>query len=123
MKFLADQDVYAVTIRFLSGKGHDVASAAQWGLASASDGEMLRAAHQNERVLVTRDRDFGAMVFVQGAGPGVIYLRMTPATQDAVHSELERVLSLYSEKQLQGSFVVVEPGRHRTRRLEGESGL
>jgi hypothetical protein len=31
MRFLIDQDVYAVTIRFLSGLGHDVVTAAPLG--------------------------------------------------------------------------------------------
>jgi hypothetical protein len=33
MKFLADQDVYAVTVRFLRGLGHDVATASELNLA------------------------------------------------------------------------------------------
>jgi predicted nuclease of predicted toxin-antitoxin system len=117
MRFLADQDVYSVTIRFLSGQGHDVVPVAQLGLAQAADVELLRVAHQLERIFVTRDRDFGALVFVQGSGPGVIYLRVLPSTQDAVHAELARVLALYSQVELQASFVVVEPGRHRIRKL------
>ena len=55
-------------------------------------------------------------------GPGVIYLRMTPSTQNAVHAELERILTLYTEQVLQGSFVVVEPGRHRIRTLASGQG-
>ena len=39
------------------------------------------------------------------------------ADQDAVHAELERVLKLYDERQLQSSFVVIEPGRHRMRKV------
>jgi hypothetical protein len=35
MNFLADQDVYAATIRFLRGLGHDDVTAAQLGLAQA----------------------------------------------------------------------------------------
>ena len=117
MKFLADQDVYAVTIRFLGNLGHDVVRAAQLGLARAEDAELLRVAHEQHRIFVTRDRDFGALVFVQGMGPGVIYLRVLPSTQDAVHGELARVLTLYGEQELQTAFVVVEPDRHRIRRL------
>jgi hypothetical protein len=40
-----------------------------------------------------------------------------PSTKNAVHQELERVLKAYSEKELRGAFVVIEPGRHRFRRL------
>jgi predicted nuclease of predicted toxin-antitoxin system len=117
VNFLADQDVYAATVRFLSGLGHDVSTAGQVGLAQAEDTELLRVARQLGRIFVTRDRDFGALVFVQGSGPGVIYLRILPSTQTSVHVELERVLTLYSEAELQTSFVVVEPGRHRIRKL------
>jgi predicted nuclease of predicted toxin-antitoxin system len=119
MKFLADQDVWAVTISYLRGLGHDVVRAAQLGLAQAEDAELLRVAHDQGRILVTRDRDFGALVFVKGNGPGVIYLRILPSTQNAVHVELERVLSLYSEQELHASFVVIEPRRHRIRKLGG----
>jgi predicted nuclease of predicted toxin-antitoxin system len=117
MKFLADQDVYANTVAFLRGLGHDVVAAAQLGLAQAEDTELLRVAHEQGRVFITRDRDFGGLVFIQGQGPGVIYLRILPSTQTAVHTELERVLTLYTEQELQCSFVVVESGRHRIRKL------
>ena|SRR5205823_857789 len=117
MKFLADQDVYGVTIRFLIGLAHDVVPVAKLGLAQAEDAELLRVAHQQGRIFLTRDRDFGALVFVAGSGPGVIYLRILPSTQNAVHAELTRVLGLYSESELQAAFVVIEPGRHRIRKL------
>lgn len=122
MKLLADQDVYASTVGFLRGLQHDVSTAAQLGLSRAEDAALLRMGHEQGRIFVTRDRDFGGLVFVQGAGPGVIYLRMLPSTQSAVHAELERVLTLYGEQELQRSFVVVEPGRHRIRKLTSRTG-
>ncbi len=117
MRFLADQDVYATTITLLDNLGHDVVAARSIGMASATDTDLLRTAHEQERILVTRDRDFGGLVFAHGNGPGVVYIRILPSTQKAVHEELERVLALYSEAELQLAFVVVEPGRHRIRRL------
>ena len=122
MRFLTDQDVYAITIRFLSGLGHDVVTAAQLGLAQADDLELLRMAQVQGRILVTRDRDFGGLAFVLGSGAGVIYLRILPSTQNAVHAELERILTLYDEQELQGSFVVIEPERHRIRRHAPNQG-
>ena len=41
MKFLLDQDVYAVTERFLINLGHDVIPVAQLGLSRADDEEIL----------------------------------------------------------------------------------
>ncbi len=122
MRFLTDQDVYAITIRFLCSLGHDVVTAAQLGLAQADDLELLRVAQAQGRIFVTRDRDFGGLVFVLGSGAGVIYLRIVPSTQTAVHAELERNLTLYDEQELQGSFVVIEPGRHRIRRHAPDQG-
>ena len=79
MKFLADQDVYGTTVRFLVGLGHDVVPVAQIGLAQAEDIELLRVAHEQARILITRDRDYGGLVFLHGAGSGVLYLRALPS--------------------------------------------
>ncbi len=117
MRFLLDQDVYASTARFLNNLGHDVIPVAKLGLSRASDVDLLETAHEQDRVFVTRDRDFGGLVFVEDLGAGVIYLRMLPSTQNAVHQELARVLSEHSESALAHAFVVVEPGRHRFRKL------
>lgn len=117
MKFLLDQDVYATTLRFLTDLGHDVVPVAKIGLSRASDSDLLKTAREQSRIFLTRDRDFGGLVFVQDLGVGVIYLRMLPSTQNSVHQELARVLSEHSEEELQHAFVVVEPGRHRFRKL------
>jgi predicted nuclease of predicted toxin-antitoxin system len=117
MKFLIDQDVYATTIRFLGDLGHDVVPIAQIGLAQADDEELLRLAHAQGRIFVTRDRDFGSLVFVKVIETGVLYLRSLPSTQNAVHRELGRVLKAYPEDELLRSFVVIEADGHRIRRL------
>ena len=118
MKFLLDQDVFAATHRVLTELGHDALPVARIGLAQASDTDLLKQAHELDRIFVTRDRDFGGLVFVSGLGAGVIYLRMLPSTLDAVHRELARVFDLYPVEALKTAFIVVEPGRHRFRRIQ-----
>ncbi len=117
MRLLIDQDVYAVTIRFLMELGHDVLPVAQLGLARAEDEQLLRLAKDQTRIFVTRDRDFGNLVFVKAIETGVLYLRLTPSTQQAVHNELSRVLTTYSEEELLRSFITIEPAGHRLRKL------
>jgi len=117
MKFLLDHDVYENTARFLVNLGHDVLRVREIGLAQASDSKLLETAHRESRVFVTRDRDFGGLVFLQNFGAGVIYLRMLPTTQKVVHQGLARVLEDHSESELKNAFIVVEAGRHRFRRL------
>ncbi len=116
MRFLLDQDVYAVTARFFADAGHEIILVAQINLSQASDEEILRTAQEQNRILVTRDRDYGNLVFVRAIGTGVIYLRILPTTVSVVHSELARILQIYSEEELAGAFVVVEPDGHRFRK-------
>ena len=116
MRLFLDHDVYAITAQFLKDLGHDVVTAGESGHAQTDDSELLRIARNDDRLLVTRDRDFG-LVFVYRAGSGVIYLRLNPTNLSAVHEELKRVLETYSEPELKEAFVVVETGRHRFRNV------
>jgi len=118
MRFLADQDVYQVTVEFLRALGHDVLRAPDAGLARASDSDLLLYARGERRIMITRDKGFGALVFLSlREHSGVILLRVTPATVDSVHEELSRALRAHREAELHNSFMIVEPGRHRIRSL------
>jgi len=61
--------------------------------------------------------NLSSYVFVKNLGAGVIYLRILPSTLRSGHKEFESVLLSYSDDDLKRAFVVVEPGRHRFRRL------
>lgn len=121
MRLLLDHDVYGATARFLTDVGHEVVQVAQIGLAQAADEDLLKVAQDQSRLFVTRDRDFGGLVFVNALGTGVLYLRILPSTQSAVHRELERVLASYAEEELRNAFVVIEPGGHRFRKLASKN--
>jgi predicted nuclease of predicted toxin-antitoxin system len=101
----------------LRNVGHDVLPVADISLAEAADELLLQTAHQLGRILVTRDRDYGNLVFVKAYGAGVISLRIRPSTELITHAQLEQVLTTYTEAELQRAFVVVEPSGHRFRRL------
>lgn len=122
MRLFLDHDVYAITARFLEDLGHDVVTAGTSGHGQTDDSELLRIARDDDRLLVTRDRDFGRLVFVSRAGSGIIYMRLNPADLSAAHKELKRVLETYSESDLKEAFVVVETGRHRFRNIAGLEG-
>ena len=115
MRFLLDQDVYLATSQYLRELSHDVTSASEFGLPRASDRELLLLAREENRILITTD--FGNLVFVEGIDSGVIYLRINPTSLAAGHAELQSVLNSYAEEELMRAFVVVEPGRHRIRRV------
>lgn len=91
-------------------------SAGDVGLSTATDRALLEAATTRNRLLITRDRDFGRLVFLEGQSSGILLLRISPSTQQAVHDELYRVLDGYSFNELNDAFTVAEPGQHRIRR-------
>ncbi len=118
MRFLLDQDVYALTADFLQELRHDIVTAAELGLSRAADTVLLARAAQESRIFVTRDKDFGALVYVARLSKGVIYLRITPSTVQTTHEQLIHVLQTHTESELAKAFVVVEPGQYRFRKLE-----
>jgi predicted nuclease of predicted toxin-antitoxin system len=117
MRLFLDQCVYIATARLCIEYGHDLIRTSDLGLSRAEDIELLRLAQAQKRIFITRDRDFGNLVFVQQLGSGVIYLRMLPENIAEVHAELVRVWNMYSEDELANAFVVVGANGHRFRRI------
>ena len=118
MRFLVDQDVYAITVNWLRESGHDVVTAKEINMERASDEDLLRKAKESSRLFLTRDKDFGTLVFLkEELSSGVILLRMTPKAVEAVHRVLNRLLSYHKEEELIYLFCVVEPNRYRIRHL------
>ena len=87
------------------------------GMAQASDEENLKKALELNRIFVTRDRDYGNLVFVKNIKCGVLYLRVLPSSINSIHAELERILNSYDETDLKSAFVVIETDRHRFRKI------
>ncbi len=108
------------TARFLMELGHDVVRVSELGLSRAKDEALLQVAQEQGRIFVTRDRDYGALVFVRRLGAGVLYLRILPSTEEAVYQQLELVLNTYTEGELSQAFVVIEPAGYRIRRRPKE---
>jgi predicted nuclease of predicted toxin-antitoxin system len=65
MNFLADESCAGPVIRALREAGHDVVAIADVA-RGASDEQVLERALQEERVLITEDRDFGVLVYARG---------------------------------------------------------
>jgi predicted nuclease of predicted toxin-antitoxin system len=118
MRFIADQDVYWLTIRVLREWGHEVTTARDLGMQKASDEDLLDKARARSKIFLTRDKDFGTLTFLkEKISTGIIFLRCSPTNLDAVHQELKRLLSVHDEEALKCYFSVVEPNRYRIRKL------
>lgn len=74
MRIVADESVDGPVVRWLRDRGHEVVWMAEVA-PGTPDGDVL--ARATDRVLLTGDRDFGRMVFLEGAAAaGVVYLRI-----------------------------------------------
>ena len=56
MRFLADAGISPKTVEFLRGDGHEVVHVRERGLQRAPDAEIVRIAHAEGRVVLTRVR-------------------------------------------------------------------
>ena len=114
MRFLADEDVYAITVRWLRAAGHDVLAVAETARNGLSDADVWAWAGAESRVLVTRDKEFGRR-FLAEPCIGLIFLRGKYEELPAVHSVLSRALGVLGPEILAMSMLVVTPRRYRHR--------
>ena len=93
---------------------HDVVYVAELA-PRITDDEVLRNANDRSAVLVTADKDFGELVFRQGAiHSGGVLLRLAGlanATKGEIVAEVCRLRAAESI----GSFTVISPGQVRIR--------
>lgn len=76
MRFLIDESVSATVALLLNEGGHDALHIGHLEMMGARDEMVLAAALEHDRVLVSADTDFGALLALSGAsGPSVILFR------------------------------------------------
>lgn len=107
MKFLVDRCAGATLARWLREQGHDVREVSEGG-PDPGDAEVLAQASAEGRVLVTLDKDFGALAFRQGLSHcGLVRLPDVPAAQ---RIELLKRLLAAHEKEMSGGAVITVRG-------------
>jgi predicted nuclease of predicted toxin-antitoxin system len=83
----------------------------------ADDHTVLQMAADQERVLLTEDKDFGELVVrLKLPAYGIVFLRMNPADSAAKLARLRHLLQHHGQR-LPGSFVVLTPKKARFRPL------
>jgi predicted nuclease of predicted toxin-antitoxin system len=76
MRFLADLNIESQIIRRLRAENHDVRSAAE-DFLGAPDESVLAASATENRILITNDKDFAELTYLQRkASTGIILVRM-----------------------------------------------
>ncbi|MDP3282993.1 MAG: DUF5615 family PIN-like protein [Desulfobacterales bacterium] len=96
----------------LRSEGYDVLRASEVGQSRADDRQILEKAIEENRILITFDEHFGDWVILPlSRHPGVIRLKVNPATSDNIINILLPFLRLYSFEQLKNQLVILSPRR------------
>lgn len=116
VRLLVDECCRRSLAEALRRLGCDVAAVADL-LPSVSDEDVLALAVRLDRILVTDDKDFGALVLRQGLPtPGIILLRTSSDDGEFQAGRLAELLT-DSQRKIHGHMTVVEDARFRTRPL------
>jgi predicted nuclease of predicted toxin-antitoxin system len=114
MRFLADESCDFAVVRALRAAGYDVVAVAD--IAPRADDEAVaHLAAREARILITEDKDFGQLVFAQKEpSGGVILIRFPARMRRNLPPTIVEFVRRRGER-LRGEFVVLQPGRSRTR--------
>lgn len=119
MKLLLDANLSPEVARLLKEAGYEAIHVGDIGLLSASDPEILQAAAHGERVLLTADADFGALLALGSLGsPSVLLLRSADHLRPVEQAELIAAnLPRIAEDLEKGAIASLARDRLRVREL------
>lgn len=118
MRLLLDQGLPRTTAPHLQSFGIEAVHVGDLGLAGGSDTTILDAARQQERIVVTLDADFHALLVLTGAiGPSVIRIRIEGLQAKALARLLADVLNVCNDELVSGAMVSVTDSGVRVKRL------
>jgi len=113
LKVLLDSCVWGGVRKALSDAGHDVVWAGDW-TKDPGDQETLDRAHQEQRVLVTLDKDFGELAIVRGLPHSDMIRLVDLSTSEQARISIT-VLRKYRRELEAGAIITVESTRVRVR--------
>ena len=116
---LIDNALSPLVAERLAVAGHDVTHVRDYGLAAAPDAQVFDLATREDRVIVSADTDFGALLALWGhPKPSFVLLRRpTENRPEAQVKLLLRLLADYEDDLLRGSILTVTESRVRIREL------
>jgi predicted nuclease of predicted toxin-antitoxin system len=114
VKFLIDRCAGRRLADWLRAQGHDVVESRERG-RDPGDRALLAWAAQEERIVVTMDKDFGEIVFVEKA-PHCGLVRLPDVPADKRILLMEKVLARHARELSEQSIITVRGGRIRVSR-------
>lgn len=115
---LLDQGLPRSAASLLRSVGIDTVHTGEIGLATADDTTLIELARQQDRVVVTLDADFHAILALSGADkPSIVSIRIEGLRAQPLAGLLRALLVERSVELEQGALLTVQPKRVRIRYL------
>jgi predicted nuclease of predicted toxin-antitoxin system len=80
IQFLANENIPIGSIKLLRKSGYDVLSILE-EMPGAKDSDILKIAYDENRIILTFDRDYGELIYRYKSYPpgGIVYFRFEPS--------------------------------------------
>lgn len=109
---MADECCDFSVVRGLRAEGYDVFAVGEV-MQRSVDRSLIELAAEEQRILLTEDKDFGWLVYASNAhSAGVILIRYPGSARQGLADAVVRLVRTQGER-LSGSFVVMQPGQVR----------
>jgi predicted nuclease of predicted toxin-antitoxin system len=121
LKFSADENVPLKAVKALREENFDITSITEIK-PGITDEEVSKIALLENRILITFDKDFGKILFVEGLSvSGLVLLRFPPKNVEYITRVLKNVLS--KEIKFYGRLVIVFEDKLRISFLPEREGI
>ncbi len=119
MRFLADENIYHLTIQFLRENNHSVLSIIEMGLSGSPDDKVFDTACQEKCILLTLDKDFTDLRRYRPENhSGIVVIRIKPPTTEKIEAALRQLLSEQDiHSKIKSALVVLGENGYRIRNL------
>lgn len=118
MKLLANENIPSASVSVLKAEGFDV-RAVGLDFPGITDRDVIQLAIEEERTIITFDRDYGELIFKHGYSPpgGVIYLRFKSFNPEEPGKYLTAILT-GSDIDFTQALTVIDEDRIRQRKYK-----
>lgn len=118
MRLLIDMNLSPRWAEFLNANGHDAIHWIAAGAVNATDSEIMAFARNHDRVVLTHDLDFSAILAAtESSAPSVIQIRADDVSAEAIGRVVLDALAAAQDALAAGALVTIDARRTRLRWL------
>jgi len=117
VKFLTDENVFVPIVRELRALGHDVFDVKEQQLSGTKDPDIFKMAVEQERALITMDKDFSNIIlYPPGSHFGIIVLKLYRLSVKVTTQTFMAAFEALDNARIRGNTIIIDKNKTRIRR-------